>query len=512
MKKEKTKAPEASGIPVHCSHSAIVDIEEAVPNPRNPNKHPDKQIAMLAKIIRQQGWRNPVVISDRSGFVVKGHGRVEAALLLQVATIPVDVQHYETEAEEWSDMMADNRIAELAEIDNSVLKDLLEELDTGDWDMDITGFDVDALEDLMTQTIPEEDEVPEPPAEPTSVLGQVWSLGSHRLMCGDSTSEKDVSLLMDGEKVSVIHADPPYGMGKEAEGVLNDNIYNEKLDAFQMAWWAAFRTHAADNASVYVWGNAPDLWRLWYLGGLQDSEQLELRNEIVWDKKCIPGMASDLMTQYPEASERCLFIQIGQQFIENINSDDFPEQWEPLRAYMSNAAVSAGISSRDIKLLCECQMWGHWFTTSQFTLISEKHYNTVQGEYPKHFTRSWESLKSEWDSVKDVVNGKLRAMRSYFDNAHESMIDVWNFPRVIGEERHNHATPKPVAMMARAIKSSCPKGGAVAEPFGGSGTTLIACEQLDRSCYMMELDPRYCDVIIARWETLTGNKAELIDA
>jgi len=108
--KGRRAVAEASGIPVHCEYSDIIEIEKAVPNPRNPNNHPDEQIALLAKIIRQQGWRSPVVISERSGFVVKGHGRVQAAALLQVATIPVDIQHYENEAAEWSDMIADNRL------------------------------------------------------------------------------------------------------------------------------------------------------------------------------------------------------------------------------------------------------------------------------------------------------------------------------------------------------------------------------------------------------------------
>ena len=150
---QRATAPKAiaSTIPVWCSHSKLEDIVNLVPNPRNPNKHPDNQIALLAKIIRHQGWRNPIVVSDRSGFIVKGHARFQAARVLQVEQVPVDVQHYENEAMEYADLIADNRIAELAEPDMGEIKDLLQELDTGAFDMELTGFDFKAQEELMTQ-------------------------------------------------------------------------------------------------------------------------------------------------------------------------------------------------------------------------------------------------------------------------------------------------------------------------------------------------------------------------
>jgi len=129
-----------------------------VANPRNPNTHGDSQIALLAKIIRAQGWRAPITVSNRSGFIVKGHGRLQAARLLQVAQVPVERQDYATEADEWQDMIADNRIAELAEINNAILKDLLETLDDGQNDMDLTGFDAAELERLMLQEHQEPDD------------------------------------------------------------------------------------------------------------------------------------------------------------------------------------------------------------------------------------------------------------------------------------------------------------------------------------------------------------------
>ena len=160
MGTDETKPPsEASGIPVFCAYDKLVPIDRVIGNPRNPNTHPKVQVDMLAKIIKAQGWRAPITISTRSGFIVRGHGRLAAAQQLGVASVPVDYQDYESEAAEWADLVADNRIAELAKMDMPVLLDLLGELDTGDFDMDLTGFDTDNLERLMT-TLPPADMEP----------------------------------------------------------------------------------------------------------------------------------------------------------------------------------------------------------------------------------------------------------------------------------------------------------------------------------------------------------------
>ena len=154
-------------------------------------------------------------------------------------------------------------------------------------------------------------------------------------------------------------------------------------------------------------------------------------------------------------------------------------------------------------------MFSHWFTTSQFNLIPDKHYATLQAAYPGRFLRPWRQIKSEWDKVKSIPTQKVQEARSYFDNAHDAMRDVWEFGRVTGEERHGHATPKPVAMMERVMLSSLPKSGLCVEPFGGSGSTLMGAEKTGRACYSMELNPVYCDVIVKRWENFTGKKAML---
>ena len=490
-------------------------IEALIPYARNSRTHSDEQIAQIAASMREWGWTNPVLV-DEDGGIIAGHGRVMAAKRLGLKEVPVIVASGWTEAQKRAYIIADNKLALNAGWDEAMLALELGDLQELGFDTNLVGFSTDELEDLLagedeetTEGLTPEDEIPDALAEAVSVTGDVWQLGKHRVMCGDSTIISDVEKLMDGETAQLLHADPPYGMGKESDGVANDNLYAENLDRFQMEWWATFRTFLDDNASAYIWGNAPDLWRLWYVGGLGSSEKLELRNEIVWDKKIIAGMASPDMTQYPIATERCLFFQLGNQFLDHVNADDFPESWEPIRGYMEAQAKAAGVVPSDIKRVCGVGMYSHWFTRSQFTMIPEKHYSKLASEYPGHFERPWRELKAEWDRVKSDPTRKIQAARSYFDNAHEPMRDVWEFPRVTGDERHGHATPKPVAMMERVMKSSLRPGGLVVEPFGGSGATLIGAEKTGRVCYTMEMQPRYCDVIVKRWQDYTGQQAVL---
>lgn len=487
--------------------------DQLLANPLNWRRHPEAQHKALEGMLREVGWVQRVIVNKTTGHVVDGHLRVELAMRRGEPSVPVIYVEL-TPEEEKIVLAAIDPIGGLAETDQSMLDTLLEDVTAEDDDLaefldSLRGVEVEELEEGLI----DDDEVPEVQAEPVSVRGDVWVLGPHRVMCGDSTSVDDVERLMAGATAQLLHADPPYGMGKEADGVENDNLYREKLDAFQMEWWATYRTFIADNASAYIWGNAPDLWRLWWAGGLGTSEKLELRNEIVWDKKAIPGMASPDLTQFPMATERCLFFQFGNQFIGNVNAEDFPDAWEPLRSYLEIEAVTAGIKPPDIKQACGCGMYSHWFTRSQFTLIPEKHYRTLADAYPRRFLRPWVELKAEWDRVKgggrDVINGKLSETRSYFDNAHDVMRDVWEFPRVTGEERHGHATPKPVAMVERVMKSSLPKGGLCVEPFGGSGSTLIGAHKTGRVCYSMELQEIYVDVIVRRWQEFTGKAAVL---
>ena len=347
-------------------------------------------------------------------------------------------------------------------------------------------------------------------------MGNLSLKSKHRLLCGDSTKAEEVARLMDGDKATMLHADPPYGMGKEKDGIANDNLYREKLDAFQMAWWTAWRPSLPGNGSAYVWGNAADLWRLWYRGGLADSERLTMRNEIVWCKGSagaggISHIGADGLRLFPQETERCLFFMLGEQGFNN-NADNYWDGWEPIRAALRADCDAMGWGADDIKRICGVGMYGHWFTTSQWAFIPEEHYRKLQAAAREHdtFKREHDTFKREHDDLKrehDDLKREFYATRAHFDNTHDNMTDVWSFPRVLGEDRHGHATPKPVQMVARAIKSSSEEGCGVGVPFAGTCPEIIACEQLDRKCYGMEIDPAYCDVIVQRWENLTSEKA-----
>ena len=489
-------------------------LDRLVPYERNARTHSPEQVAQIVASIQEFGFTNPLLVDGADG-ILAGHGRLAAAKDMGLAEVPVIVLDHLSAEQRRAYILADNKLALNAGWDEKLLRLELGDLQLADFDLSLIGFSDDELAELLPEVeeLPPEDAdadaVPEPPADPVSKPGDVWLLGKHRVMCGDSTVITDVERLMAGAKAALMHADPPYGMGKASDGVANDNLYNDDLDSFQMEWWATFRPFLLDNASAYIWGNAPELWRLWYKAGLGSSEKLELRNQIVWDKKAIPGMASPDLTQFPIASEHCLFFQFGEQFRGNVNIQDFPEDWESIRSYMDGEARAASIGQAEIKQLCGVQMYGHWFTRSQFTLIPERHYMTLAMAHPGRFLRPWRQLKKEWDAVKTGPTAKIQEARSYFDNAHDVMRDVWEFGRVTGEERHGHATPKPVAMMERVMLSSLPKGGLCVEPFGGSGSTLMGAERTDRACYAMELNPVYCDVIVKRWQQFTGKTAKL---
>jgi len=487
----------------------IVSIDTLIPYALNSRTHSDAQVAQIAASIREFGFTNPVLIDDENNLIA-GHGRVLAARKLGMGEVPAVIVTGLDDRRRRALIIADNKLALNAGWDEEALRVELQDLaaDYGE----LMGFAQDELEALLIEAtlvegLTDEDEVPEVPDEPITKLGDVWLLGRHRLMCGDSTSIDAVDKLMDGQKAALLHADPPYGMGKEGDGVANDNLYRDKLDAFQMEWWATFRTFLEDNASVYIWGNAPDLWRLWYSGGLAKSERLTIRNQIVWDKKHGQGMKSEDHRMYPTATEHCLFFMVGEQGFNN-NADNYWEGWDLIVNYLKEEKTKIGWDIAKFKRLAgHSETSGcHWFEKSQWSFPTKEVYKTWQDEAKgKAFKREYDDLKREYDDLKR----EFYETRAYFDNTHENMTDVWDFKRVKGEERHGHATPKPVEMMERLMKSSLSKSGLCVEPFGGSGSTLIGAEKTGRICYTMELQPKYCDVIVKRWQDFTGKKAKL---
>jgi len=488
-------------------------IDRFIDYARNPRKN-DHAVDSIASAIKEFGFRVPVVVQS-DGTVVDGHLRLKAARKLGIDEIPVLLADDMTDAQIKAFRLSVNKMAELADWNTELLSLELEELQGMDFDLDLTGFDADFILPEETEGLTDEDAVPEAPEEPVTVEGDIWVLGDHRVMCGDSTSIDAVEKLMGGELSILLHADPPYGMGKEKDGVLNDNLYRDKLDAFQMEWIKAFRLYMADNASVYIWGNAEDLWRLWYVGGLKDSERLTFRNEIIWEKGAFgsgggTGVGQAIQRSYFPATERCLFFMLGEQGFNN-NADNYFEGWDSVVNYLDNEKTKAGLTIKVCKRLAgHSEKSGcHWFDKSQWSFPTEDVYNSWKTHCQQNnidaFKKEYNELKKEYSELKK----EFYATRAYFDNTHENMTDVWNYQRVTGEDRHGHATPKPVDMMERIMKSSAPENSIVVEPFLGSGSTLIACEKTNRKCYGMELDPKYCDVIINRWQDFTGKSAIL---
>jgi DNA modification methylase len=229
-------------------------------------------------------------------------------------------------------------------------------------------------------------------------------------------------------------------------------------------------------------------------------------NYIIWDKGVGQGQLSEHFTKYPTATERCLFVCKG---ANNASSgcfrtkDYYFEGFESIRGYMCDELRKAGLSIRDA-IEATSSYASHYFTKSQWAFPTEDDYNKIKSiSNNKGFQKEYKELQKEY-----------KELLPYFNNTHDNMNDVWHFKVTSKKERElcgNHATTKPIALCSRAIKSSSRENETVLDLFGGSGSTLIACEQLDRTCYMMELDPKYCDVIIARWEKLTNQKATKIN-
>jgi len=482
--------------------SVLTKISAIKRNPNNPRILKDDKFAKLTQSIKdfpQMLDIRPIVVNDDM-IVLGGNMRLKACKEAGLSEVPVIKVDDLTEEQQREFIIKDN-------------------VGFGEWDWDLLAneWDTDLLEDWGLELdfnpvdddnagLTDEDDVPEVTENPVSKVGDIWLLGEHRVMCGDSTNGGDVALLMNGQMAQLLHADPPYGMGKEGDGVANDNLYREKLDEFQMDWWKAFRPAVEDNGSAYIWGNPEDLWRLWYEGGLKNSERFTMRNEIVWEKEGGQGIGSDGFRSYPPVTERCLFFMLGEQGFNN-NSDNYWDGWDSIRNYLVNEKKKSGLTNDQIKAVTNTAHTHYW-TTSQWAFPTEQHYKAIQRQANGDaFKREYDDLKREYDDLKREFYGT----RAYFDNAHDEMRDVWKVNRVHGNDRHGHATPKPVEMMERVMKSSLPKDGLCIEPFGGSGSTLIGAEKTNRKCYTMELQGQYVDVIVKRWQEYTGKQATHAD-
>jgi DNA modification methylase len=389
----------------------FVKVKDLKPRENNRNRHPKEQIDRLSEIIKYQGFRRPIIVSNLSGQVVCGHGRLEAAKKLGIKEVPVIYQDYIDEAQEYADHVADNALQGWSELDLSGINADLGDLGP-DLDIDMLGikdFVLEPADKLGPQC--DEDEVPEY-AEPRTKLGDIYKLGRHRLMCGDSTSIDDVEKLMNGELADLWLTDPPYGVGYQSNGAedKHDKIVNDNLPMEEMV---DFWTSAASNALMSCTDRAAYYWFACQ-GGDQMMMMMSLgkaswkvRHELIWVKDSL-------------VMGRC----------------DYHYKHEPILYGWKNEGTH------------------QWFSDRKQTSVLE-------------------------------------------------------FPRPKRSEEH--PTMKPVELIEYLIGNSSKPGQLVLDTFGGSGTTLIASEKSNRSARLMEISPKYCDIICARYERYTGKKAELIN-
>jgi DNA modification methylase len=382
------------------------NIKDIAPAKYNPRKISDEAMGRLTKSLAEFGNIQPITWNARTGNVVGGHQRLK----VYQAMGKTEVEVWAVDLDEQKEKAANIALNKLAgEFDLPALKDILQDIDTGEIDLEITGFGMEEIAEMMEDAHPEvtEDEVPEVPVDAITKPGDLWLLGEHRVLCGDATSEADVSRLMNGEKADMVFTDPPYGVNydgghatdKRREKLKNDNstlIYDDSVPNM-------FK-HSKDEAALYLWFAATK--SLQVLQVLQANNYV-IRSWLIWNKN--QAQFGAIGAQYKQKHEPCLYC---------------------------------------------------------FKKGQSPYWNGPNNEV------------SVWDEKRSRIN-------------------------------EFHPTQKPVELSARALANSCPASGLVLDLFLGSGATLIGAEQTKRKCYGMEISPNYCDVIVKRWENLTGKKAIL---
>ncbi|MBM7717159.1 DNA modification methylase [Bacillus thermophilus] len=436
----------------------INDLIHANYNPRIDLQPGDPDYEKLKRSIQEFGYVDPVIWNKRSGVVVGGHQRLKVLQDLGYSEIDVSVVDL-SEDEEKALNIALNKIE--GDWDNYKLKDLLEELDTGAFDVTLTGFDEEEIEELMTQyfvedenEVQEDDFDPEETAdqieEPITQLGDLWQLGRHRLMVGDSTNIDDVLRLMGSEQADMIFTDPPYNVDYEGGSGLkieNDNMEDSEFYKFLYDAYVAMYTVLKEGGPIYVCH--ADSEGLNFRKAFQDSGLL-LKQCIIWVKNS---------------------LVLGRQ--------DYQWKHEPILYGWKPGAAHK------------------WYGGRKETTVMEDPVDlaiTPKGDH---------TLLTFNNGVSSTVV-KVPSYEIVHDGSDEGFT-TWRIERP--SRNADHPTMKPISLCARAIKNSSQPGERVLDPFGGSGSTLMACEQTGRICHTMEYDPIYAEVIIRRWEEFTGQKA-----
>lgn len=469
----------------------LVKLSEIKSNPNNPRIIKDDKFRKLVKSIQEFPKMleiRPIVV-NADMIVLGGNMRLKACKEAGLKEVPVIFADDLTEDEQKQFIIKDN--VGFGEWDWDIIANEWDAEQVEEWGLDIPEFSI--KEELEA----EEDDYEMPDEVQTDiVLGDLFEIGEHRLLCGDSTDSDSVAKLMNGEKADMAHNDPPYGMKKEKDGVLNDNLNYDDLLDFNREWIALQFMHLKESGSWYCWGIDEPLMDIYseILKPYIQEQKATFRNLITWDKGNGQGQNSEITRSYAIADEKCLFAMMGVQGI-NDKSDNYFEAWEPIRDYLLGQKNKIGWSTEKIISITGKTSASHYFSKSQWQFPTKEHYETIKIEAQgKAFQKEYQDLEKDYYST-----------RAFFNNTHDNMNNVWHFSRTSNLEREdtgNHATPKPIPLCERAIKSSCPDNGLVLDMFLGSGSTMVASHQLKRKCYGMELDPKYCQVIVDRMKKL----------
>ena len=421
---------------IHCKYDDLLELNKFKPHPKNRNKHSKEQIDRLVKLYGYHGIRHPIIVSKLSGYIVAGHGRLEAARKAKLPTFPVVYQEFENEEKEYAFLQADNAIALWAELDLSGIGEDIIDFDPN-FDSDMLGiknFDIGKVFEPKA----DEDAVPDVKEEPITKLGDLYQLGEHRLLCGDSTNIQHVERLMNGEKAEICFTSPPYADQREYNGKIELSVEHIKK----------FITSSFNLVNYFVIN----------LGYSRKNKEVNQ----YWNEYIDEARACGLLFLSWNIWDKCECGSIGNQ----------------------NAMF--GISHEWIFIFGK--------ETKELNLTVE---NKSRGERANH----------TGNRQKD---GTIKKSKERIIRSHSQLKTVYSAPAEKARDEINHVARFPVHFPESYIEAMTESNHIVYDPFGGSGSTLIACEKTNRKRFMMELDPHYCDVIVKRWEQYTGKKAELI--
>jgi len=438
-------------LPALAKGMELWSIDRLIPYARNPRTHSDAQIAQIAASILEFGFNNPILVDINAG-IIAGHGRLLAARKLKLEQVPVVVLDHLTETQKRAYILADNKLALNAGWDPELLSLELADLKEADFDLDLTGFSSEELDALLLGTgeagadIGAEDAVPEPLEEPVSRRGDLWVLGEHRLLCGDSANPEDVDRLVEGGPVDLVNTDPPYNVRVEPR---SNNAIAAGLSSF---------------------------------AGLHHHQSFDVHRG---------ASKAKATTKKMRPKDRAL----ENDFMKDADYDVLLRQW-------------FGHLARVLKPGGSFYIWGGYANCANYPpALTECGLYFSQAiiwvkEHPV-LTRKDFMGNHEW-----AFYGWREGAAHWFNPEITNATDVWSVKKV-SPNAMVHLTEKPVELAARALTYSSRPGEVVLDLFGGSGSTLIAAEKLGRRARLMEIDPPYSDLIVRRWQDYTGRKSVL---